>query len=86
MVFSKAYCPYCTNTKRILDGAGAKYKVLELNEEPDGSEIQSALAELTGQRTVPNIFIGKQHIGGDSDLKGHVGTDLDQLLKDAGAV
>ena len=30
----------------------------------DGSEIQSALAEWTGQRTVPNVFIGGNHIGG----------------------
>lgn len=30
----------------------------------DGSEIQAALAEWTGQRTVPNVFIGGKHIGG----------------------
>lgn len=32
--------------------------------EGDGVEIQSALAEWTGQRTVPNVFIGGKHIGG----------------------
>lgn len=32
--------------------------------EGDGSEIQSALAEWTKQTTVPNVFIGGQHIGG----------------------
>lgn len=32
--------------------------------EGDGSEIQAALAEWTGQRTVPNVFIGGSHIGG----------------------
>lgn len=51
----------------------------------DGSAIQAALAELTGQRTVPNIFIAKQHIGGNSDLQGKKG-QLPSLLKDAGAV
>lgn len=30
----------------------------------DGSKVQSALAEWTGQRTVPNVFIGGNHIGG----------------------
>lgn len=50
----------------------------------DGSAIQSTLQEITGQRTVPNIFIGKQHIGGNSDLQGK--KDLDSLLKSAGAV
>lgn len=34
------------------------------NYEGDGSEIQSALAELTGLRTVPNVFISGKHIGG----------------------
>ena len=50
----------------------------------DGSAIQSTLQEITGQRTVPNIFIGKQHIGGNSDLQAK--KDLDRLLKSAGAV
>ena len=30
----------------------------------DGSEIQAALAKISGLRTVPNVFIGGQHIGG----------------------
>lgn len=51
----------------------------------DGSAIQSALAELTGQSTVPNIFIAKKHIGGNSDLQAKKG-DLPNLLKSAGAV
>ena len=33
MVFSKSYCPYCRNSKRILDSYGAKYEHYELNEE-----------------------------------------------------
>ena len=32
--------------------------------EGDGSDIQTALAEWTGQKTVPNVFIGGKHIGG----------------------
>jgi len=36
----------------------------DLFREGDGSEVQSALAEWTGQRTVPNVFIGGKHIGG----------------------
>lgn len=37
--------------------------------EEDGPKIQAALLDLTGQRTVPNIFIGQQHMGGNSDLQ-----------------
>jgi glutaredoxin 3 len=51
----------------------------------DGSAIQSTLGELTGQTTVPNIFIAQKHIGGNSDLQAKKG-NLATLLKDAGAV
>ena len=51
----------------------------------DGSAIQSVLADLTGQSTVPNIFIAKQHIGGNSDLQAKKGS-LQNLLKEAGAI
>ena len=40
---------------------------------------------MTGQSTVPNIFINKEHIGGNSDLQGKK-AQLPQLLKAAGAV
>ncbi len=51
----------------------------------DGSAIQSALAEITGHTSVPNIFIAKKHIGGNSDLQAKKG-DLKELLADAGAL
>ncbi|KAJ4302010.1 Glutaredoxin [Collariella sp. IMI 366227] len=91
MVFSKSYCPYCNNTKRLLDSLDAKYKSLELNQESDGDDIQNALQKMTGQRTVPNIFIGRVHIGGNSDLEavvknGKDGKKIEQLLKEAGAL
>ncbi|ERT00597.1 glutaredoxin [Sporothrix schenckii ATCC 58251] len=86
VVFSKSYCPYCRSTKRTLDGLGAKYFAIELDQEEDGSEIQDALQRLSGQRTVPNIYIGKRHIGGNSDLEAHKNKDLKKLLKDAGAL
>ncbi|XP_022993775.1 glutaredoxin isoform X2 [Cucurbita maxima] len=63
-VFSKTSCPYCVQVKRLLTGLGANFKAVELDTESDGSEIQAALAQWTGQRTVPNVFIGGKHIGG----------------------
>lgn len=35
----------------------------------DGAELQDALQEISGQRTVPNIYIAGEHIGGNSDLQ-----------------
>ena len=51
----------------------------------DGAAIQDALEEMTHQRSVPNIFIKKQHIGGNSDLQAKK-SELPGLLKAAGAV
>ncbi|KAK9764466.1 Glutaredoxin [Basidiobolus ranarum] len=64
MIFSKSYCPYCIRTKDLFDDLNTKYKAIELNEHEHGSEIQEELKTLTGQRTVPNVFIHSQHIGG----------------------
>ncbi|KAF2001823.1 glutaredoxin, partial [Amniculicola lignicola CBS 123094] len=84
-VFSKSYCPYCRATKQLLTASGAKFYAIELDQVDDGSAIQSTLASLTGQSTVPNIFINKQHIGGNSDLQAKKG-ELKNLLQEAGAV
>ncbi|KAF2825047.1 glutaredoxin [Ophiobolus disseminans] len=84
-VFSKSYCPYCKAAKALLSESGAKFYAIELDQIDDGSAIQSTLGDITGQTTVPNIFIGKKHIGGNSELQAKKG-DLKTLLKDAGAV
>ncbi|KAK7892748.1 Glutaredoxin [Exophiala xenobiotica] len=85
VVFSKSYCPYCRASKSLLNEKHAKYFLMELDEVDDGAAIQDALEEITGQRSVPNIFIAQKHIGGNSDLQSKKG-QLDGLLKSAGAV
>jgi len=51
----------------------------------DGSDLQAALKDINGQTSVPNIYINKKHIGGNSDLQAIKGK-LPTLLKEAGAV
>ena len=46
-----------------------KAQVHELNEMENGEDIQNELQELTGQRTVPNVFIKGSHIGGNDDTQ-----------------
>ncbi|KAJ3232377.1 hypothetical protein HDU81_003015 [Chytriomyces hyalinus] len=65
VVFSKTYCPYCSKAKALLDSLGAQYEAIELDKRADGSQIQAYLAEKTGQRTVPNVFISGKQIGGE---------------------
>jgi len=85
VVFSKSYCPYCRASKALLNEKHAKYFLLELDEVDDGAALQDALEEITGQRSVPNIFIAQKHIGGNSDLQAKKG-QLDDLLRSAGAI
>ena len=61
--------------------------LVELDEKPKGSEIQISLAEISGQRTVPNIFIGGQHFGGCSELQaGMSDGSLQNKLNQAGVI
>ncbi|KAF2220447.1 thioredoxin-like protein [Elsinoe ampelina] len=85
-VFSKSYCPYCKATKELLSRVGAKYEVLELDQIDDGAAIQDALQEITNQRSVPNIFIAKEHIGGNSDIQALGEGKLKSKLTSAGAL
>ncbi|KAK9272362.1 hypothetical protein L1049_002733 [Liquidambar formosana] len=87
VVFSKTTCPFCVQVKELFSQLGVTYKAIELNSESNGSEIQSALAEWTGQRTVPNVFIGGNHVGGcDKTMAMHNEGKLVPLLTQAGAV
>uniref|UniRef100_A0A0D9YV16 Glutaredoxin domain-containing protein n=1 Tax=Oryza glumipatula TaxID=40148 RepID=A0A0D9YV16_9ORYZ len=87
VVFSKTYCPFCARVKRLLAELAAGYKAVELDVESDGSELQSALADWTGQRTVPCVFIKGKHIGGcDDTMAMHKGGNLVPLLTEAGAI
>ncbi|GJJ67824.1 glutaredoxin 3 [Entomortierella parvispora] len=68
MLFSKSYCPHSKNAKSVLSGKGIQFKTFEIDQEQGGPEVQDYLQQKTGQRTVPNIFINSQHLGGNSDL------------------
>jgi len=70
VVFSKSWCPYCKRAKALLATEYAQVKpvIFELDERDDGGELQNYLQEKTGQRSVPNIFIKQEHIGGSDDL------------------
>ncbi|XP_028259867.1 glutaredoxin 2 isoform X1 [Parambassis ranga] len=69
VIFSKTTCPYCKMAKNVFNEIGANYKVIELDEHNDGRRLQEALAQVTGARTVPRVFINGNCIGGGSDTK-----------------
>merc|ERR1712112_513965 len=72
MVFSKTTCPFCTKIKQLFESLKIEYEVLELDQISDGADVQAALLEKSGQRTVPNVYINGEHVGGcDDTLKLH---------------
>ncbi|KAI3895350.1 hypothetical protein MKX03_025765 [Papaver bracteatum] len=87
VVFSKTYCGFCTSVKKLFTQLGAAFKVIELDQESDGDDLQAALLEWTEQRTVPNVFIGGKHVGGcDSVTALHQQGKLVNMLTEAGAI
>jgi glutaredoxin 3 len=59
------YCPFSTKAKKLFgEVLKVPYHVLELDHDPQGPAIQDCLGQLTGQKTIPNVFVNGQHIGG----------------------
>eukprot|EP00339_Tiarina_fusa_P003520 CAMPEP_0117033022 /NCGR_PEP_ID=MMETSP0472-20121206/23625_1 /TAXON_ID=693140 ORGANISM="Tiarina fusus, Strain LIS" /NCGR_SAMPLE_ID=MMETSP0472 /ASSEMBLY_ACC=CAM_ASM_000603 /LENGTH=101 /DNA_ID=CAMNT_0004741821 /DNA_START=68 /DNA_END=373 /DNA_ORIENTATION=+ len=71
VIFSKTTCGYCTKTKDLFTEMGVDYKVHELNKMgvDDGPAFAIALFKMTGQKTVPSVFIKGQHLGGNDDTQ-----------------
>ena len=68
MFWSKSYCPFAGRAKTLMKSKGIDAKYYELYQEADGAAIQDALKEMSGQRTVPNIYINGVHVGGCDDI------------------
>ncbi len=64
-VYTKDNCPFCVRAKRLLEKKGVPY--VEVNVEGD-DQLRTWLAEVTGQKTVPQIFVGERPLGGFSDI------------------
>jgi glutaredoxin 3 len=64
-IYTTPYCPYCVRAKRLLERKGVPYQEIDV---ANDDQARVDLAERTGRRTVPQIFIGDQHVGGSDDL------------------
>jgi glutaredoxin 3 len=65
-IYTTAVCPYCVRAKQILKAKGAEQiEEIRIDIDPDQ---RLKMMELTGRRTVPQIFIGQTHVGGCDDL------------------
>lgn len=65
-MYTTAVCPYCIQAKQVLKSRGvAQIEEIRIDERVDE---RAKMMEITGRRTVPQIFIGSTHVGGCDDL------------------
>lgn len=79
-LYTKEYCPYCRAAKSLLINKGISFENIEISSN-ENLKIEM-IEKSNGGHTVPQIFIGDQHIGGATELM-HLEEDgtLDYLLK-----
>ncbi len=65
-MYTTAVCPFCIRAKQILKARGVD-AIEEIRVDTQPQE-RMRMMELTGLRTVPQIFIGDTHVGGCDDL------------------
>lgn len=65
-MYTTASCPYCIRAKHLLKSKGvAQIEEIRVDEDPSA---RAHMMQITGRRTVPQIFIDDKHIGGCDDL------------------
>jgi glutaredoxin 3 len=65
IIYSNQYCPFCIRAKELLDKTGVIYTELRVDLDP---KLREEMISRSGRRTVPQIFINGQSIGGCDDL------------------
>lgn len=63
-VYSTAYCPFCDAAKRLLKQRNIPFEEIDVSDD----SARAALKQRTGWRTVPQVFLGEELIGGYQEL------------------
>ena len=67
VIYTTRWCPFCVRAKALLDQKGVSYQEIPVDGDP---ATRQQMAERAGQTSVPQIWIGEQHIGGCDQLYG----------------
>ena len=65
LMYTTAICPYCVNAKKLLAQKGVNVEEIRVDQNP---QLRAEMMQKSGQRTVPQIWIGEHHVGGFTDL------------------
>jgi glutaredoxin 3 len=79
-IYTTRYCPYCHQAKALLKRKGIPFIEIDVTGDPQGR--RTMIERANGRVTVPQIFVGKTHVGGSDDLHAlERAGKLDPLLK-----
>lgn len=79
-LYGTQYCPYCVMARRLLTQKGVRFEDIRIDETPSR---RAEMEQRSKRFTVPQIFIGDEHVGGCDDLYAlERGGRLDTLLAD----
>jgi len=77
-VYSASYCAWCSKAVQFLESEGLKVRIVDITDDQDERHM---LIERTGQKTVPQIWIGDAYIGGyDRMMKMASTKDLQPII------
>ena len=65
VIYSTSECPVCAECKALFDELEQPYTAVELDQREDGEAVRATLLSLTQQATLPNVFVGGQHLRGN---------------------
>lgn len=81
-IYTKAFCPYCTRAKALLDRKGVAYDEHDIT--MGGPRRREMIVRADGALTVPQVFVGDAHVGGSDDLvDADRSGELDRMLATA---
>lgn len=66
VMYSTTFCPYCERARALFRRKGVAFREVKVDDDPSQREVM--LRKSGGRRTVPQIFIGEQHVGGFDDM------------------
>lgn len=79
VIYTTMMCPYCVRAKSLLKRKGVEFTEIDVGVDPVQREQMIKRAD--GRRTVPQIFINDEHIGGSDELYAlDANGQLDSLL------
>jgi glutaredoxin 3 len=77
-IYTTRWCGYCTAARALLDEKGVHYDVIDVGND---ANLRQEMVKLSGGRTVPQIFIDSQPVGGYDDIAALEGSGkLDSML------